>query len=361
MLRVSEFIRSAVLGKKYRKPEGLTLIWNLTNRCNLSCLHCYASAGKDREELSLPEIRRVIGELAGAGVRFVILSGGEPLLREDIYEIASMLRGEGIRTFLSTNGLLIDRRNIHDLARAFDYVGISLDGTPSVHNLFRGREGAFDRSLRAIELCLSAGIKTGIRFTLSEMTAGSLPFIFDLALELGVPRIYISHLVYSGRARKLSRPEKVALRKISAFIIDLALDLFERGSQTEVVTGNSEMDGVVLLKRFARRFPEKRSFLEEILVEWGGNSAGERLVCIDHRGNVKPDPFFFHSLGNIRKRSFPDIWNSNGILTALRKRPREVSGRCSACPYLPICNGGSRARAFAVYGDYFAEDPGCYL
>lgn len=362
MLRVSEFVRMAIEGRSYEPPEGITLIWNLTNRCNLSCQHCYASAGSDpKVELSLSEIRRIADELVCEGVRFAVLSGGEPLLRDDIFSLSGILTEKGIRTYLSTNGLLINRDNVSLISESFDYVGISIDGTPSVHDAFRGRRWAFKNSFRALELCLSEGIKTGIRFTLTEFTAGSLPFIFDLAKDLSVDRLYISHLVFSGRGMRLSRPERVALRNISSFIMDMALDMTEEGSRTAVITGNSEMDAVILLERFGRRYGECEDNLREILRRWGGNSAGERLLCIDHRGDVKPDPFFFHSLGNLRTQSFGEVWNSGGILSELRRRPRRIKGRCSNCPYLEICNGGSRARAFAVYGDYLAEDPGCYL
>jgi len=362
MLRMTEFVRLSLEGKEYRNPDGLTLIWNLTRACNLNCHHCYASAGRREEgELSLTEIKGVIPSLKRAGVRSVVLSGGEPLMREDIYDIGKALKESGIRTFLSTNGLLINRENIGEIAETFDYVGISLDGTPSVHDAFRGRINAFEGSLRSVELCMSYGIRTGIRFTLTEFTAGSLPFIFDLARDLRVDRLYISHLVFSGRGRKLSMPEKRALRKIVEFIVDLSMDLVEEGRGPEVVTGNSEPDGVVLLERFGKRYPEKEGDLLRILKNWGGNRSGESLFCITPKGDVKPDPFFFHSLGNLREKTFEEIVSSNGILTRLRERPRNIEGRCRGCRFLSICNGGSRARSYAVYGDYFREDPGCYL
>ncbi len=362
MLRVSEFVRLALEGREYKPPRGITLIWNLTRACNLFCDHCYASAGRrGREELDLEEIRGIIPSLKRKGVVSVVLSGGEPLMREDIFDIGKALKEKGIRTFLSTNGLLITEENVDRVLETFDYVGISLDGTPSVHDIFRGRQNAFERALRSIELCMGRGIKTGIRFTLTGFTAGSLPFIFDLAVDLGVERLYISHLVFSGRGRGLSMPEKTALRRIVEFIVECSMDFVEEGKGPDVVTGNSEPDALVLLERFGRRYPDKGGYLRRILKVWGGNRSGESLFCITPEGDVKPDPFFYHSLGNLKAKAFEDILRSDGILKRLRERPRKIRGKCERCGYLPVCNGGSRARSYAVYGDYFMEDPGCYL
>lgn len=362
MLRVSEFARLALEGKPYRPPAGIILIWNLTNRCNLYCKHCYSSANQEKsEELTFEEVQRVARQIAKEGVKFVILSGGEPLLRGDIHEISELLRNLGIRTYLSTNGLLINRENVKTIKKRYDYVGISIDGTPEVHDRFRGKKHAFETSLNALMLCLKEGIKTGLRFTLTEQTAYSLPFIFELAQELGVPKVYISHLVYAGRGKRLSQVEREEYRKTVEFIIRTALDFIEKGIPVEVVTGNNEADAVVLYRIFKERYPDKADNLLEILRSWGGNQAGVRLVNIDHRGNVKPDPFFFHTLGNVRQRSFGEIWNSNGLLSFLREKPRRVKGKCENCSHLDICNGNSRARAYFASGDYAGEDPLCYL
>ena len=360
MLRLSEFIRKALTGEDYRPPEGIILIWNLTNRCNLYCKHCYSSANQETEgELTFKEMERISEELAEEGVRFAILSGGEPLLREDIFDIAKLLREKGMRTYLSTNGLIVSPENVNRIRESFDYVGVSVDGTPEVHDSFRGKRYSFEEALSALLLCRREGIEVGLRFTLTERTADSLPFVFDLVEEAGIRRLYISHLVYAGRGRRLRDLERRRYREIVQFIVSKTFDLLPKG--VEVVTGNNEADAVVLLQEFERRFPEKVKKLEEILRSWGGNQAGVRLVNIDHRGNVKPDPFFLHSLGNLRERGFSEIWRSDGILSRLRERPRKIKGRCSECPYLEICNGGSRARAYFAYGDYFAEDPACYI
>jgi len=362
MLRVSEYLRKALSGESYRVFPGVIAIWNLTNRCNLYCKHCYSSANQDTSgELSLREIEDVAKQLAEENIRFVILSGGEPLLREDIWDIAALLRDLGMKTYLSTNGLLIDREKVEKIKGSFDYVGVSIDGAPEVHDRFRGRKHAFEASLNAVNLCLREGLRVGLRFTLALQTIESLPFIFDLAEELGVSKIYISHLVYAGRGNRLRDVERRAYREAVEFIVEKAFSYHERGIDIDVVTGNNEADAVILYEKFRERYPKRAYNLLNILRVWGGNQAGVRLVNIDHRGNVKPDPFFLHSLGNLRQKRFREIWHGNGLLTRLREKPRRIKGRCSRCPYLEFCNGNSRARAYVATGDYFGEDPACYI
>jgi radical SAM protein with 4Fe4S-binding SPASM domain len=361
MLRITEYIRDTLEGRKPGAFEGVILIWNLTKACNLSCKHCYSSAGKREEgELTHEEVVSLVHRLPSVGVRFAILSGGEPLLREDIFKIARLLKGTGIKTYLSTNGLLV-KEYIREIKDVFDYVGISIDGEPEVHDLFRGRRGAFEESLRAIRACLDEGIRVGLRFTLTPATAKSLPFIFELVEREGVPKLYISHLVYSGRGRRLSDLEREEYKKWVSFIIEKSFEFVERGKAIDVVTGNNEADAVLLYREFSKRYPDLSARLYERLLLWGGNQAGIRLMNIDYRGNVKPDPFFNHSLGNVRQDELQRIWEGNGLLSFLRQRPRRLRGRCGSCAFIDICNGNSRARAYAVFGDYREEDPACYL
>ncbi len=362
MLRMTEYLREVLEGKKVKAfGDSVILIWNLTNRCNLYCKHCYSSAKDIRSyELTSEEATNLVKRLPHIKVKFAILSGGEPLLREDLFHIAKLLREQGIRTYLSTNGLLV-REFIRDIKEHFDYVGISIDGEPQVHDLFRGKRGAFEESLNAIRLCLEEGIRVGLRFTLAPQTVKSLPFIFNLVEREGIPKIYISHLVYSGRAKRLTDLEKKEYRKVVKFIIDKAFEYVERGIPIDIVTGNNEADAVLLYEEFSKRYADLSDRLYERLLLWGGNQAGVRLINIDHLGSVKPDPFFFHSVGNVRDEDLVKIWQGNGLLSFLRERPRRLKGRCGGCKYIDICNGNSRARAYAVLGDCREEDPACYL
>ncbi|MGB9874210.1 MAG: SPASM domain-containing protein, partial [Hydrogenobacter sp.] len=140
-----------------------------------------------------------------------------------------------------------------------------------------------------------------------------------------------------------------------------AFEYVQKKVPIDIVTGNNEADAVVLYREFTRRYPDLAKDLYERLTLWGGNQAGVRLMNINHRGDVKPDPFFFHSVGNIREEDPVKIWQGNALLSFLRERPRRLKGKCDNCPYLEICNGNSRARAYAVFGDYAQEDPACYL
>ncbi|MBI3929585.1 MAG: radical SAM protein [Armatimonadetes bacterium] len=362
MLRITEYIRDSLMGNPVRPNRGVILIWNLTHRCNLRCRHCYSSASpRPGPELSLAECLALIPVLRAIGVRFAILSGGEPLTHKHLYEIVAGLKSAGIRTYLSTNGLLIDEKSVGRIAAEFDYVGISLDGTPEVHDRFRGKRGAFQRSLRAVELCLERDIRLGVRFTITPMTRESLPFLFRLAEELQVPKVYVSHLVYSGRGQALSALSPQDERNATEYILDRAFQYVEEGRAIDVVTGNNEADAVLLLRRFAQRHPSQAHRLEDRLVRWGGNQAGVRMLNINSRGEVRPDPFFAHSVGNVRDDPLDELWRSSPLLRRLRHRSQELQGPCRNCPHLAICNGNSRARSQATTGDYFSSDPACYL
>ncbi|NPA12499.1 MAG: radical SAM protein [Aquificae bacterium] len=362
MLRITQYIKKSLKGEKVRPFPGVILIWNLTNVCNLFCQHCYSAANTVRTgELSIEEIKAQIPYLKKANVKYLILSGGEPLLREDLFDIAKLFNENGFITTLSTNGLLITEDNIDQIKENFSYVGISIDGDEETHDRFRGMKGAFRRSMEAIRLVRDAGIKVGMRFTITSETYKSIPFIFKLAEEENIPKLYFSHLVYSGRGRNLTQAEKEEYRKIVEDIIDKGFEYVEKGIDIDIVTGNNEADAVILYHKFKERYPEKADILYQNLKTWGGNQAGVRIADIDYRGNVKPDTYFPLKLGNIKEKDFYQIWNSNGILSKLRQHPRPVKGKCENCQFLDICNGNSRSRAYAVYGDYFAEDPECYI
>lgn len=366
MLRVSNLIRASIEGGKERVLDGAIAIWNLTNRCNLSCLHCYSKATLESEDaLDTEEIFKTMSDMAQSGIKFIIFSGGEPLTRHDIFDIAARARELGIITYLSTNGLYVHKSNVEKIVAAFDYIGVSIDGREETHDHFRGLKGSFKLSMEAIKLLLLHSNRVGIRFTLTTQTLDDLPFIFELAETLNIPKVYISHLVYSGRGLENRAMDLSVEQRIEAvkFVLSKAFDYYETNKAIEVVTGNMEMDAIALYEEFSHRYPEHSSNMQDRLLKWGGNSAGRKLVNIDSRGNVKPDPFFPVTLGSIKEKPFGLIWNDtdNALLTALRTHPRVLEGKCSGCEYLSICNGGSRARAYAVHGTLNGDDPSCYL
>ena len=316
--------------------------------------------------LSTENIMETLPKLKANGVKFLIFSGGEPLTRKDIYDIAARCKELGIVTYLSTNGLYTKTSNAEKILDTFDYVGISIDGSEEVHDKFRGLKGSFRESMKAVDLLNSYGkTKVGIRFTMTKDTYDDLAFIFDLAEQHEIPKVYISHLVYSGRGldnleMDLSKEQRI---KAVNFILDKAFEYHETGRDIEIVTGNMEMDAILFYDRFIQKYPEHAEEMKKRLIAWGGNSAGRKLLNIDSEGFVKPDPFFPEKIGNILTQDFTDIWTDKpvALLQKLRVHPRELGGKCASCQYLSICNGGSRSRAYAIYGDMWAEDPSCYL
>jgi heme d1 biosynthesis radical SAM protein NirJ len=372
MFRLSQFLKEienpTPVGPR-RDPPGPVVIWNLIRRCNLKCKHCYSISG-DVDfpgELSTPEIFTVMDELKAFRVPVLILSGGEPLLRPDIFEISQRAKDMGFYVGLSSNGALIDDQNISRIVDiGYDYVGISLDGVGETHDAFRGKKGAFDASLRGVRLCRENGIKVGLRFTMTMDNHTQLNELLDLADAENVDKFYLSHLVYAGRGNKNRGDD--ARRDITRATMDMIFercwDYVRRGIDKEFVTGNNDADGVYLLYWMQQRFPEHVQHMQDKLVQWGGNASGVNVANIDNLGNVHPDTFWWHyTLGNVKERAFSDIWQdvSDPIMAGLKQRPRQIKGRCGACRHFDICGGNTRVRALQLTGDPWAEDPSCYL
>lgn len=372
MFRMTQYMREIAnptpLGVS-RNPPGPVVIWNLIRRCNLTCKHCYSiSADKDfAGELSTNEVYSVMDNLRSFGVPVLILSGGEPLLRDDIYEIAHRAKEKGFYVGLSTNGTLIDESNIARIAAVgFDYVGISLDGIRETHDTFRRKVGAFDASLHGVKLCRDVGIKIGVRFTLTQDNAHDLPALLQLVEDEGIDKFYLSHLNYAGRGN--TNRGRDAFLETTRNAMDLLFDTcwkhIEAGTPKEFVTGNNDADGVYLLYWVRRHFPEREAALRAKLAQWGGNSSGVNVANIDNLGNVHPDTFWWHhNLGNVRERPFSDIWQdtSDPLMAGLKTIPRTIKGRCGDCTYFDVCGGNTRVRALQLTGHPWQEDPACYL
>ena len=372
MFRVTQYMKELVEPKALgaaRQPPGPVVIWNLVRRCNLTCKHCYSiSADIDFPgELSTEEVHRVMDDLKGFGVPVLILSGGEPLLRPDQIDIAKRAKQMGFYAGLSTNGTLIDTKNIEQLAAVgFDYLGVSLDGIESTHDRFRRKQGAFRASIDGIRLARDAGIKVGIRFTLTQDNAHDLEALLALMVEEQIDKFYLSHLNYAGRGNNNRAADAVfkTTRRAMDQVFDAAWDSVKSGSQREFVTGNNDADAVYLLHWARQRSPQSEAHLRAKLAQWGGNASGVNVANIDNLGNVHPDTMWWHyTLGNVRERPFSEIWTdlSDPLMHGLRQRPRPVKGRCGACPYLDVCGGNTRVRAQQLTGDPWEEDPACYL
>jgi heme d1 biosynthesis radical SAM protein NirJ len=368
MFRVSQFVRElrapTPIGPR-RDPPGPVVIWNLIRRCNLTCRHCY-SVSADRDfpgELTTAEAFAVMDDLRAFRVPVLILSGGEPLLRPDVLDIAARAKTLGFYVGLSTNGTLIDAALAAWIAKLqFDYVGISLDGRRETHDAFRRKRGAFDASLAAARVCRDAGVKVGLRFTLTEGNAADLPYLLELADAERIHKFYLSHLNYAGRGNVNRKHD--AYFATTRRALDLVFDTALRAPETEFVTGNNDADGAYFLLWAAARFPERAAHLRAKLEQWGGNASGVNVANIDNLGNVHPDTYWWdYSLGNVRERPFSAIWRdlSDPVLAGLRARPRAIKGRCAECRFFAICGGNTRTRARSLTGDPWAEDPGCSL
>ncbi len=352
-----------------RAPPGPVVIWNLIRRCNLTCKHCYAfSADHEYEgELSTSEAFTVLEDLRAFRVPALILSGGEPLLRPDLFEIAARAKDLGFYIGLSTNGTLIDAPLADRVAAAgFDYVGISLDGLAATHDRFRRLEGAFERSLGALRHLHARGVKLGLRFTMTALNAHDFPALLALMRDEGIQKFYFSHLNYAGRGNvhRAKDARFAATREALDRLFDHAWDAAQRGLGEEYVSGNNDADGLYLLQWARRRLPRWAVPLREHLVAWGGNASGVNVANIDNLGNVHPDTMWWHhTLGNVRERPFSAIWRdlSDPLMAGLKAEPRPLQGRCAGCAGRDICNGNTRVRAQQTTGNAWAEDPGCYL
>ncbi len=372
MFRISHFIREILAPtplRPRRAPPGPVVIWNLIRRCNLTCKHCYSiSADSDFPgELDTDAVFAVMDDLKAFRVPVLILSGGEPLLRPDIFTIARRAKAMGFYVGLSSNGTLIDAGNIDEIAAVgFDYVGVSLDGIGDTHDRFRRMRGAYAASLAGIRLCRERGIKVGVRYTMTEDNAQDLPALLQLVEDEAIDKFYFSHLNYAGRGNR-NRGDDArhrTTRQAMKLLFETCLRLHEQGIDKDFVSGNNDADGVFMLHWVRRRFPGRAAHIEALLRAWGGNASGVNVANIDNLGNVHPDTMWWHvSLGNVRERPFSQIWSDSAdpLLAGLRVHPRVLSGRCGQCSHIDICNGSSRVRAGQVTGDTWAEDPGCYL
>ena len=350
-----------------KKP---VVVWNAGRRCNLRCRHCY-SQSRDQayaDELNHEEGVRLLDDLAGFGVPVVLFSGGEPLLRPDIFKLIAHAAGRKLRAVVSTNGTRITPELALRLREAgLSYVGISLDGLEPTNDRFRGVPGAFQQALAGVRYCIAAGVKVGLRFTMTRDNIADVGGIFDLLEREGIPRVCFYHLVYAGRGSRLIQDSRLTheeTRRAVDLIIDRTQALHDRGRTVEVLTVDNHTDGPYLYQRLLRDKPARAPDALRLLQMNGGNSSGQGIGCVSWNGDVHPDQFWRHAtLGNVKTRPFSAIWSDPSIelLTQLRDRKRFLKGRCATCQWLGLCNGNLRERAEAVTGDLWAPEPDCYL
>jgi 12,18-didecarboxysiroheme deacetylase len=354
---------------QFSKDKKPVVVWNMTRRCNLRCVHCYAQANEERgtDPISTDQARAMIDDLAAYGAPVMLFSGGEPLVRADLVELASHATSRGMRAVISTNGTLITRDKARELkAVGLSYVGISLDGGEAVHDKFRGVPGSFRKALEGIANCQAEGLKVGLRFTINKRNWQEIPTLFELLKERQVPRICFYHLVYSGRGSELINEDldHAETRQVVDLILDQTREMFDAGLEKEVLTVDNHADGPYVYLRLLREDPARAAEVMELLSYNEGNNSGRGIGCISWDGAVHADQFWRnHTFGNVLERPFSQIWDDPNIelLAKLKDKKKYVGGRCAGCRYLAICGGNFRARAEAYYGDIWAQDPACYL
>jgi Fe-coproporphyrin III synthase len=354
---------------QFSQDKKPVVVWNVTRQCNLKCRHCYAQAQgkKPKGELTTQEGKILLDDLSTFGAPVILFSGGEPLLRPDLPELAQYAVDKGMRAVISTNGTLITLNLAKILKKVgLSYVGISLDGMEAVNDRFRGVSGAFAQALAGIRNCREAGIKVGLRFTINRLNEDQVAPIFDLLQTEDIPRVCFYHLVYAGRGSQLMEEDldHAQTRQIVDLIIDRTKELFEAGYEKEVLTVDNHADGPYLYLRLVKEGSSRSSEVLELLKMNEGNSSGRGIGCVSWDGEVHADQFWRHfSFGNVREKSFSQIWQdtSHPLMTQLKDKKKYVTGRCSECRWLDICGGNFRVRAEAAVGDLWAPDPACYL
>ena len=350
-------------------PVRPVVVWNLTRRCNLHCRRC-PTASADVAfpgELDHAQAMAVLEDLSDFGIPALVLSGGEPLARFDVFDLAERARVLGFRHLaLSTNGTQVAGAIDRIAAVGFDLVGISLDGIAGTNDRFRGVDGAFAAALAGLRACKAAGLRVGLRFALTEENADFLPDVLALCRDEGVDRFQLSHLVYDGRGdlHGGEGTDRGCTRRAMDQLLDFAWASLGHGAGPEIVTGNNDADAVYFLAWVSRRFGAvKAAHLRAHLESWGGGSGGLAVAGIDPQGKVHPDGGWSgYSIGNVKREPFSALWTGpDPVMAALRARPQPLKGRCGACAFQSICGGNSRIRALQQTGDPWAEDPACYL
>jgi radical SAM protein with 4Fe4S-binding SPASM domain len=341
--------------------------WNLTQRCNLECAHCYMSAHAGADgggELSTAECRRVMDEIARVNPNvFLILTGGEPLLRRDIFDVAGYATAKGFTTVLGTNGVLL-REPQARLMRERGVLGasISLDSTDRVkHDAFRRLPGAWDGAVRATRVLADADLDFSLHMSVTDWNVGEVPAMIDLAKELGAKVLNFFFLVRTGRGRDLTDIDAAAYERILTYLAKGVGGPTATAFEDPWSTPVGKADGLLIRAKCAphfRRILYEMNPASPLLRNYAHGScpAGKYYCRITPEGDVTPCPYMPVAAGNVRATAFDELWRTAPVFGDLRE-PR-LGGRCGACEFSKIC-GGCRCRAYATHGDYLAEDPAC--
>ncbi|MCX7635058.1 MAG: radical SAM protein, partial [Syntrophales bacterium] len=333
-------------------------VWEVTAACNLRCIHCHAASGNpDPHELDTDQGKRLIDEMAAMEeFRTLIFTGGEPLVRKDIYELLRHAQRAGFANIIATNGTLIDEETAFKLKdHGVVCHAISVDAAdPEVHNFIRNKPDAFDLALRAIEATKKAGILLQINTTAMEYNMAHLGALVDFVEKQDAGIMLMYQLVAVGRGEKIKNAtlKKSANRRLSELIVNK-----QRNVKTviEPVAGPQYWPHMLKAKGFDHGWRLKLA--EKV---FHGCAAGRGFVYVKANGDVWPCPFVEVSGGNIREHSFRSIYADSPVFRDLRRREETLKGMCGECDFRTVC-GGCRGRALAYTGDYLAEDPRCFI
>ena len=337
------------------------IAWEITRRCNLKCIHCRSSSEievKDHPDFSTQEAFRIIDDIISYANPVIVLSGGEPLLRKDVFEVARYGTEKGLRMCLATNGTLVDDKICEKIKDSgIKIVSLSLDGSEeTVHDNFRNQKGAFAGTINAAQLFQKHGIEFIINSSFTKRNQEDIPRIYKLAKELGATAWYMFMIVPTGRG------EEIMNELISKEDYEEVLEWhyqMEKGEKEMLVrpTCAPHYYRIVLQKSKEEDTKFERRTLKFSTGGAKGCIAGQLIALIDVDGDVLPCSYFPKPAGNIKVQSFKDIWENSELFKELRDF-KKYKGKCGSCEYVSVC-GGCRARAYSVYGDYLEEEPFC--
>ncbi len=351
-----------------RRP---VVVWNITRACNLKCVHCYNDSGYGKAcgDVTKDEAMAIIDDLAQFGVPSVLFSGGEPLMRPDLFELISYAGDKGLRTVISTNGTLITAKAAKKIKDCgVSYVGISLDGIGRVNDKFRGVDGAFDKAVEGIRNCMAVDVRVGLRLTLTRRNLQDLERLFDFFEAENIERACFYHFVPVGRGEGIFDEDltHTQTRAVIETILVQTKRFKRKGRKTDILTVDNHVDGVYLYLKLLKEDATRADAVWKLLTWNGGGlySSGVGIGCIDFNGRVHPDQFWQHyELGDVHKKKFSEIWINpdEPLLKGLRDRRKYIKGRCRLCKFFDACGGSLRVRADLYFGDPWAPEPACYL
>lgn len=362
-------LASVLEGIAWRGPQKpftsyfpFLIVWNFTNACNLNCEHCYQEANNKREnELSTKEAKKVVDELADEGLAYIAMSGGEPLARDDFFEVAEKIRQKEMGFSLATNGTLLTKEVVNDLEELnCQYVQVSVDGTKETHNRMRGKN-IFERTVNGIRRLANSDITTGVAMTVTEKNYQEVDSVIELTEDLGADIFMHYNFIPTGRGKEIKeldldgRKREKLLKKLHEKSKTRDINLLSTAPQYGRVCAGG---GEVSLTHFDTLSQEGMGEDIEFLAEFVGGCGTGRLYCaLQPNGDITPCVFLPKKIGNILSDDFLEVWKNNSFLEKIRKR-ESFDDPCGSCGYNNIC-GGCRARAYSYFDDVQEPDPGC--